>query len=255
VTNGPDDLVIRGLEVGYGRNRVIHGVGLTVPAGRRVSLLGANGAGKSTILRTLSGLLRPRAGSIEFGGREIGGSSAAELVRLGIVQVPEGRRVFPALSVEENLRLAAYKRPPAVFAEGRDRAYRLFPALVDLRHRPAGLLSGGQQQMLALGRAVVARPRLLMLDEMSLGLAPILVKDFYARLDELFGTELTLLMVEQNAQLALAHSTYFYVLRNGLVQLEGPTASAPDMSVIQAAYLGTAGSIGDARRAPGPPDL
>jgi branched-chain amino acid transport system ATP-binding protein len=238
VSAGDSDLVIEGLHGGYGRNAVVHGVDLRVPAGRRVSLLGANGAGKSTILRTISGLLRPRSGSIRFGGRELAGLSTDEVVRCGVVQVPEGRRVFPALSVDDNLRLAAYKRPAAVLAEGRELAYTLFPALVELRHRPAGLLSGGQQQMLALGRAVVARPRLLLLDEMSLGLAPILVKDFYARLDDLFGADLTLLMVEQNAQLALSHSSYFYVLRNGAVALEGPTDSPPSTAQMQAAYLG-----------------
>jgi branched-chain amino acid transport system ATP-binding protein len=232
------DLTIDGLTVGYGRNQVVHDVHLRVPAGTRVSLLGANGAGKTTILQTISGLLQPRAGTISFAGDDITARRPDDVVRRGIIQVPEGRRVFPAMTVEENLRLAAYKRPGEVFEHGRDLTYELFPALAALRNQSAGLLSGGQQQMLALGRAVVARPRLLMLDEMSLGLAPILVKDFYARLDQFFGADVAVLMVEQNARLALDNSSYFYVLRSGRITLEGPTSPPPEMSLIHEAYLG-----------------
>ncbi len=212
-------LVIDHLRVGYGRNEVVHEVSITAAAGARTALLGANGAGKTTILRTVSGLLRATSGSITFAGTSLIGMSPAAVVRHGVVQVPEGRRIFPSLSVEENLKVAHQGRPEADLAAGLERVYGVFPALVERRQHAAGLLSGGQQQMVALGRAIIAEPRLLLLDEMSLGLAPILVKDFYARLNSFFPEGLTILVVEQNARLALDVCDYVYVLRNGSVAL------------------------------------
>jgi len=232
-------LEIRGLKVGYKRNEVIHGIDITVEAGGRVALLGANGAGKSTILKTISGLLTPTEGSISFDGTDITGGAPADIVELGVVHVPEGRRVFPALSVEENLRVANYGRGSQRLREGLAASYEAFPILHERRDQPAGLLSGGQQQMLSLARAIVAKPRLLLIDEMSLGLAPVLVKDFYATLDSLFSDDITLLLVEQNAGMALAHCSRFYVIRNGDMALEGDAADyRDDPAALQPAYLG-----------------
>lgn len=234
-----NDLIISDLKVGYGRNQVIHGVDIHVDAGERVALLGANGAGKSTILRTVSGLLSPKAGTISYGGEDIAGSRASSIVEMGIVHVPEGRRVFPALDVEENLRAACIGKGAKRRSESLGAAYEAFPDLATRKKQPAGLLSGGQQQMLALGRAIVARPRFLMIDEMSLGLAPLLVKQFYDTLDELFSEDITVFLVEQNAGLALANCSRFYVLRNGEIALTGDAADyRDDPSRLQSAYLG-----------------
>lgn len=232
-------LQIQDLKVGYRRNEVIHGLDLRVDPGERVALLGANGAGKSTILKTISGLLTPSEGSVTFDGTEIGGTSPADIVGMGVIHVPEGRRVFPALDVEENLRVANYGRGPERLKEGLAASYDAFPILFERRRQPAGLLSGGQQQMLSLARAIIAKPRLLLIDEMSLGLAPVLVKEFYEKLDDLFSNEVTLLLVEQNAGMALAHCSRFYVIRNGELALEGNAADYRDNpAALQPAYLG-----------------
>lgn len=234
-----EGLRIEDLRVGYKRNEVIHGLDLHVDHGERVALLGANGAGKSTILKTISGLLSPTTGSISFDGTSIGGMKSSAIVDLGVVQVPEGRRVFPALDVEENLRVANYGRGPKRLAEGLEAAYTAFPILRERRKQAAGLLSGGQQQMLSLGRAIIAKPRLLLIDEMSLGLAPVLVKDFYQTLGDLFSDDVTLLLVEQNAGMALAHCERFYVIRNGELALEGRAEDyRDDPAALQSAYLG-----------------
>ena len=234
-------LHIRDLRVGYGRNEVIHGVDLHVESGERVALLGANGAGKSTILKTVSGLLSPRAGTITYNGDSIGGKRPSAVVDMGIVQVPEGRRVFPALDVEENLRAACVGKGVKSRQERLAAAYDAFPDLADRKTQAAGLLSGGQQQMLALGRAIVARPRFLMIDEMSLGLAPLLVKQFYEHLGELFSDDITVFLVEQNAGLALQHCSRFYVLRNGEIALSGDAADyRDDPTALMPAYLGLA---------------
>lgn len=234
-----DGLNIAGLHVGYHRNEVIHGVDLHVAPGSRVALLGANGAGKSTILRTISGLLKPSAGTVEFEGRDLMKLSASKVVGAGVVQVPEGRRVFPNLSVAENLRIANYGRSDRELQESLERVYAAFPILEERRSQAAGFLSGGQQQMLALGRAIVARPKLLLLDEMSLGLAPILVKEFYATLETLFSADLTMLIVEQNARMALSVAEYVYVLRNGTVSVEGPAERfRDDPQLLHEGYLG-----------------
>ena len=232
-------LKISDLRVGYGRNEVIHGVDMHVDAGERVALLGANGAGKSTILKTVSGLLSPRAGTVTYNGEDIGGKRASAIVDLGVVQVPEGRRVFPALDVDENLRAACIGKGANSRKERLAVAYDAFPDLATRKNQPAGLLSGGQQQMLALARAIVARPRFLMIDEMSLGLAPLLVKQFYGDLGELFSEDITVFLVEQNAGLALQYCSRFYVLRNGEIALSGDAADyRDDPSALMNAYLG-----------------
>jgi branched-chain amino acid transport system ATP-binding protein len=213
-------LEVRDLHVGYGNNEVLHGVDISVPAGAKVALLGANGAGKSTLLRTISGLHRPTHGTITFAGDDIVGRGSDEVVRLGVVHVPEGRRVFANMTVEENLRVAAVgaqTRP----ATGIGKVYDAFPILHERRHQAAGLLSGGQQQMLALGRAIVAQPRCVLIDEVSLGLAPILVKQFLGGLDDYFDPGTSMLIVEQNAKVALDFVDHVYILRNGSISGDG----------------------------------
>jgi branched-chain amino acid transport system ATP-binding protein len=239
-STGPDaeGLQIRDLRVGYGKNEVIHGLAMEVPSGKKVALLGANGAGKTTLLRTVSGQLRPRTGTITWRGERLGGSSAAAVSRTGVVQVPEGRKVFPNLTVLENLTIAAYRRRSGL-DERIERVFHAFPILRERSGQAAGLLSGGQQQMLALGRAIVAEPKLLLLDEMSLGLAPILVKEFYATLTTLFPGDLTMLIVEQNAKMALAVADYVYVLRNGEIAMEGPASRFHESEdLLHEGYLG-----------------
>jgi branched-chain amino acid transport system ATP-binding protein len=232
-------LDIKDLKVGYKRNQVIHGLNLHVDPGERVALLGANGAGKSTVLKTISGLLTPTEGSITFNENDIGGVIPSTLVDMGIVQVPEGRRVFPGLNVEDNLRVANYGNSNEKLQAGLIASYNAFPILKERRKQAAGLLSGGQQQMLSLSRAIVAQPKLLLIDEMSLGLAPLLVKDFYEQLGDLFSDDVTLLLVEQNAGLALKYCSRFYVLRNGELALEGNAADyRDDPTSLQSAYLG-----------------
>jgi branched-chain amino acid transport system ATP-binding protein len=232
-------LEIKDLKVGYRRNQVIHGVDIHVEHGERVAMLGANGAGKSTILKAISGLLTPTTGSITFDGDDLTGKSPSAIVNHGVVQVPEGRRVFPGLDVEENLRAANYRRGAERLKQGLEAAYAAFPILEERRNQPAGLLSGGQQQMLSLARAIIARPRLLLIDEMSLGLAPVLVKEFYDTLGTLFSEDVTLFLVEQNAGMALAHCERFYVIRNGEIALEGKSDDYVDNpTALQSAYLG-----------------
>ena len=221
-------LIIKDLKVGYGRNEVIHGVDIRVNSGEKVALLGANGAGKSTVLKTISGLLTPTEGTITFNGDEIGGANPAALVDMGVIQVPEGRRVFPGLNVEDNLKVANYGKSPDLFEEGLETVYNKFPILQERRKQAAGLLSGGQQQMLSLSRAIIAKPKLLLIDEMSLGLAPLLVKEFYEQLGDLFSEDVTLLLVEQNAGLALKYCSRFYVLRNGELVLQSDSSDYID---------------------------
>jgi branched-chain amino acid transport system ATP-binding protein len=237
--NVADDLEIRDVHVGYGDDEVLHGVSLRVPAGERIGLLGPNGAGKTTLLKMVSGLLRPASGSVTFAGESLVGPAPAAIVKRGVVHVPEGRHVFPNLTIEENLRIAGYGRGREVVAEGLERAYAAFPVLSDRRRGQAGYLSGGEQQMLALGRAIVARPRLLLLDEMSLGLAPVLIKGFYAQLPDLFAEGCGMLVVEQNASLALQLCSYVYVLQSGAVVEQGTADElAADPARLRAGYLG-----------------
>lgn len=233
-------LIINDLHVGYKTGTVLHGVALKVPRGGCVALLGTNGAGKTTLLKTISGLLRPRVGSMAFDGESLVGLKPQEIVRRRVIHVPEGRRVFAGLTIEENLKVASHGQRDGGFLARRDRVYDVFPALRKKVDSAAGLLSGGQQQMLAVGRAIIANPRLLLLDEMSLGLAPRLVEEFYANLSDLFDSDVAILAVEQNANVALKYCSDVYVMRSGNIVAEGPADTFRDDPVaLEDAYLGT----------------
>jgi branched-chain amino acid transport system ATP-binding protein len=233
-------LEITGLEVRYGGIRALNGLSLNVPEGSIVTLIGANGAGKSTTLRTISGLVPPAAGSIRFDGKEIAGWPAHKIVADGLAHVPEGRLVFPELNVRENLMMGAYlRRDRKEIAADLAWVGEFFPRLKERITQQAGTLSGGEQQMLAIGRALMGRPRCLMLDEPSLGIAPLLVETIFERLVDLNRTRgMTMLLVEQNASLALKVSQYAYVLETGHIHLEGPSAEIKNRPEIKAAYLG-----------------
>jgi branched-chain amino acid transport system ATP-binding protein len=233
-------LEVSELRVNYGAVAAIRGVNLHVAAGEVVALLGANGAGKSTMLRTISGLSRPRGGRILLEGTPIHRLPPSRIVRLGIAHCPEGRRVFGNLTVAENLRLGAAARADrAGFAEDRERIYAMFPILRERMTQSAGTLSGGEQQMLAVGRALMARPRVLLLDEPSLGLAPLLVQQIFRTLGELKAAGVTMLLVEQNIKLALDLADRAYVLRTGEVSLAGSAAELKvEHEKVAAAYLG-----------------
>ncbi|HZQ78410.1 MAG TPA: ABC transporter ATP-binding protein [Acidimicrobiia bacterium] len=235
-------LAVDGLEVAYGKIRAVRGVSFSVDAGAVVTLIGANGAGKTTTLRTLSGLLQPSAGTVAFEGRRIDGVAPHEIVELGIAHVPEGRRIFPRMSVRENLELGAFIRtgraPAQEVAADLDRVFRLFPVLAERRRQAGGTLSGGEQQMLAIGRALMSRPRLLMLDEPSMGLSPIMMSLIFTTLAELKAEGTTILLVEQNAQAALALADRAYVIETGSVVLEGSAAELAASEQVRKAYLG-----------------
>lgn len=231
-------LRVEGIHAGYGKNEVLHGVSLSVPAGAKVALLGANGAGKSTLLKILSNLHQPLSGKVFYNDALINGLPTEKVVSLGIVQVPEGRRVFANLTVAENLRMAAIGARKN-YRSNLGRVFSTFPILAERREQAAGLLSGGQQQMLALSRAIMAEPELVLLDEMSLGLAPILVKELYSRLDEIFDPGTSMLIVEQNARVALSAVDYVYILRNGLMAAEGtPDTYRDSEELLHAGYFG-----------------
>ena len=231
-------LVVEGLETFYGGIAALRGISFEVGSASVVALVGANGAGKSTTLNTISGLLAPAAGSIRFEGREIGGWRADRVASLGLVQVPEGRQVLAPLSVEENLLLGAYTRRDREVDADLTRTYERFPRLAERRQQLAGSLSGGEQQMLAIGRALMARPRLLMLDEPSLGLAPLIVAEVFRLIESLKSQGATILLVEQNARKALAVADTAYVLEGGRITRSGPAAALRDDPGIVAAYLG-----------------
>ena len=236
--SGEPLLVVEGVETFYGAIAALHGVSFEVPTSSVVALVGANGAGKSTTLNTISGLLVPRAGSIRFDGQEIAGWRADRVAALGLVQVPEGRQVLAPLSVEENLLLGAYTRRDREVGADLAQTYERFPRLAERRQQLAGSLSGGEQQMLALGRALMARPRLLMLDEPSLGLAPLIVAEVFRLIESLKEQGATILLVEQNARKALAVADQAYVLEGGRITRSGPAAALRDDPGIVAAYLG-----------------
>jgi branched-chain amino acid transport system ATP-binding protein len=233
-------LEINALEVRYGGIRALNELSLKVPKGSIVTLIGANGAGKSTTLRTISGLVPATAGSISFDGKEITGWPAHRIVADGLAHVPEGRLVFPDLTVKENLMMGAYlRRARKEIATDLEWVGEFFPRLKERIAQRAGTLSGGEQQMLAIGRALMGRPRCLMLDEPSLGIAPLLVETIFERLVALNKERgMTMLLVEQNASLALKVSDYAYVLETGTIHLEGPSAEIKNRAEIQAAYLG-----------------
>ena len=231
-------LTTQNLSVMYGKIRALEGINLTVEPGQIVALVGANGAGKTTLLKTLSGLLTPVSGTIHFEGKEITTASADTRVRSGIAQVPEGRGLFGILSVEDNLLLGAYTRNDHEIHNDLESVYTRFPILHDKRHDYAGTLSGGQQQMVAVGRALMSRPRLLLLDEPSMGLAPIIVEEIFATIRELNNAGTTIFLVEQNAHLALKNSHYTYVLENGTIVKEGKSKDLLNDPAIIEAYLG-----------------
>jgi branched-chain amino acid transport system ATP-binding protein len=233
-------LELAGLHVAYGAVDVLHDVSLRVAAGEVVALIGANGAGKSTTLRTVSGLLRPRAGSIRLEGAELAGLAPEVIARLGVAHVPEGRRIFPGLTVRENLLVGAAARPagaPPVEAAIAE-VYGLFPRLAERAGQRGWSLSGGEQQMLAVGRGLMARPRLLLLDEPSLGLAPKLVREMFATIRAINAAGTTVLLVEQNAYLALQLARRGYVMENGRIALADTAEALARRDDVRAAYLG-----------------
>jgi len=230
-------LRVEGLEVRYGAIRALRAVDLEVRPAEIVTLIGSNGAGKSTLLRAISGLVPPAAGTIRFGGADVTGRRPESLVALGISHVPEGRRIFANLSVRENLQLGAYLRPETERA-GLERVFGLFPRLRERLSQAGGTLSGGEQQMLAIGRALMAEPKLLLLDEPSLGLAPLLVQQIFAIVRAIHAQGTTVMLVEQNARQALRVAQRAYVLETGAVALEGPAAVLALDPRLREAYLG-----------------
>ncbi|MFA6045581.1 MAG: ABC transporter ATP-binding protein [Phycisphaerales bacterium] len=234
-------LEVRDLKVNYGAIKALHGISLRVDKGEIVTLIGSNGAGKSTTLRTISGLLRPAAGDIVFEGASIRAMPAHEIVKLGLVQSPEGRGVFPNMSVDENLQLGAFVRgagEKAAVAADRERALGLFPRLRERLRQSAGTLSGGEQQMLAMARALIAKPRLLLLDEPSLGLAPQIVQTIFRIIRDINATGTTILLVEQNAHMALQVAHRAYVLEVGRITMEGEAKKLAASDEVRKAYLG-----------------
>ena len=231
-------LKVDNINVYYGSIHAIKGVSFTVNEGEIVTLIGANGAGKSTILNTVCGLLHSRTGSIEFLGKPLGAVSAHRIVEQGLAHVPEGRRIFLQMTVEENLEMGAYTRPSTSIVPGIEDVYKRFPRLEERRKQVAGTLSGGEQQMLAMGRALMSRPKLLMLDEPSMGLAPILVEQIFDIIRELHAAGTTILLVEQNAQAALSVADRAYVLETGRISLSGTGAELTASDQVRRAYLG-----------------
>jgi branched-chain amino acid transport system ATP-binding protein len=223
----------------YGNIHALKGISLTVDEGEIVTLIGANGAGKSTTLNTICGLLRPRYGSVVLRGEEIHSVPAHEIVSLGVSQAPEGRRIFARLTVQENLEMGAFRRDdPNSVKRDMQRVFNLFPRLEERRRQLGGTLSGGEQQMLAIGRSLMANPRLLLLDEPSMGLAPILVEDIFRTIHEINQEGTTVLLVEQNALMALSVAHRGYVLETGTIALEGSAAELRENPQVKAAYLG-----------------
>ena len=239
-------LEVRDLHVFYGSIEALKGISLEVDAGETVAMLGSNGAGKSTTLKTVSGLIRPRSGSIMFDGGKVVGRSAHEIVGLGLSQVPEGRRIFGVLSVEENLNLGGYliRSNRRVLHERRERVYETFPRLAERRRQLAGTLSGGEQQMLAIGRALMSDPKLLMLDEPSLGLSPLLSRLLLKIVRRISNQGTAVLLVEQNARQALQIADRAYVLETGTIALAGQASLLAQDQRVQKAYLGGYQAVG-----------
>jgi branched-chain amino acid transport system ATP-binding protein len=231
-------LEIRGLEVRYGGIRAVKGIDLEVGAGEMVCLIGANGAGKSSTLRAISGLVPTAPGAVRFGGTDLAGAPAFRRARAGLVMVPEGRGVFAQLSVEENLAMGAYARADAGIASDRARVFELFPRLAERRRQIAGTLSGGEQQMLAIGRALMSRPKLLALDEPSMGLAPIAAQKILQVIRDINRSGVTVLLVEQNARSALALAHRAYVMESGEITLSGEARALLVDPRVREAYLG-----------------
>ncbi len=233
-------LDVQDIHTFYGTIQAVKGISITVNEGEIVTLIGANGAGKSTTLRTIQGINRPKRGKVMFKGQDIVGRRPHEIVKLGISQSPEGRRLFSRMSVRENLEMGAFQRSDGDIEQDIERVYELFPRLQERRMQKAGTLSGGEQQMCAIGRALMARPKLLMLDEPSLGLAPILVERIFEIVREINQQGTSILLVEQNALIALAVATRGYVLETGRVALEDTAAALRQNEQVRKAYLGEA---------------
>jgi branched-chain amino acid transport system ATP-binding protein len=232
-------LELKDVNTYYGSIHALKGISLSVGDGEVVTLIGANGAGKSTTLRSINGLNRPRRGTITFQGRDITSTPADQVVKMGISQAPEGRRLFPRMSVLENLEMGAFQRKDRTgIREDRDRVFELFPRLQERRHQKAGTLSGGEQQMCAIGRALMARPKLLLLDEPSMGLAPIFVERIFEIVKEINAQGTPILLVEQNALMALDVASRGYVLETGHVALEGPAKELRQNEQVRKTYLG-----------------
>ena len=237
-------LVVEKLHAGYGLSEVLVGASLEVKAGAVVALIGANGAGKTTTMRAISGLVRPSRGRVLLDGAEVQGMEAARIARLGVAHSPEGRKVFGPLSTEDNLLLGAYRHLPRFFgfraraARDLDRVYELFPRLKERRGQPAGTLSGGEQQMLAIGRALMARPKVMLLDEPSMGLAPVIVQEVFRTIRRLKAEGVTMLLVEQFARSALEVADYAYVMERGHIATEGTPDQLRRDERVLAAYLG-----------------
>jgi branched-chain amino acid transport system ATP-binding protein len=233
-------LEVEDIHTYYGNIEALKGISLTVEEGEIVTLIGSNGAGKSTTLRSISGLTPPREGSIKFDGREVGETPAEEVVKLGISLSPEGRHIFPRMTVQENLDLGAYlRRDRNGVNQDLERVFDLFPRLKEREKQKAGTMSGGEQQMLAIGRALMARPKLLLLDEPGMGLAPILVERIYETIQEINNQGTTILLVEQNANFALEVASRGYVLETGTVALSDESGALRKNPEVQKAYLGT----------------
>ena len=231
-------LSIKDLKVNYGGIEAVKGISFDVPEGSIVTLIGANGAGKSSTLRTVAGLVKPKSGAIEFKGENITGKSSIDIVKRGITLVPEGRRIFPDLTVLENLKIGAYLRKDDLKSDI-EWVYSLFPRLKERAWQAGGTLSGGEQQMLAVGRALMSRPKLMMMDEPSLGLAPIVVRDIFKIIREINKKCVTILLIEQNANMALQTADYAYVLETGRISMSGTGAELLANEDVKKAYLGT----------------
>ena len=231
-------LEVTGLNVYYGLIHALHDVSFHVDEGEVVALIGANGAGKTTILHTVSGLLPSKSGSVVFEGKDITKKPGHSIVKLGMGHVPEGRRVFPSLSVAENLRMGAYTRPSAEIAASLKEVYEWFPRLEERKNQPAGTLSGGEQQMLAMGRAMMSKPRILLLDEPSMGLSPLFVGEVFKIIEKVSAAGTTVLLVEQNAKKALSIANRAYVLETGNIIKEGVASELLNDDAIKKAYLG-----------------
>lgn len=232
-------LKVNDIDVFYGNIQALKGMSLEINEGEIVTLIGANGAGKSTLLKTISGLLKPKKGDVLFNGSSIAGKPVQSIVKMGISHVPEGRRVFANMSIEENLELGAFLRKDKNgIKQDFEKVYELFPRLMERKKQLSGTLSGGEQQMLAMGRALMARPRLLLMDEPSMGLAPILVKQIFSIIEEINQTGTTILLVEQNANLALSIANRAYVVETGRIVLSGNASELNASEEIKTAYLG-----------------
>lgn len=230
-------LSIKDLKVNYGGIEAVKGISFDVEEGQIVTLIGANGAGKSSTLRSIAGLIKPAAGSIEFNGEAITGMDTTQIVKKGITLVPEGRKIFPDLTVEENLKIGAYMRKDNL-ADDMNRVYSLFPRLKERSWQAGGTLSGGEQQMLAVGRALMSKPKMIMMDEPSLGLAPIVVRDIFSIIREIKEEGITVLLIEQNANMALKTADIGYVMETGKITMTGKGIELLENEEIKEAYLG-----------------